>query len=326
MRNFGDERRKYFFIAVNTGLVVDELPDERCRTFYRERSGPELYCAIVGNVVIPSGSPSNSVCSFISGSSAWKDLASVITEQGTVAGVQLSSTWDGYKGIRKFASKTDGIIGYVEAARSISREQIIQALDGLERGTEHALNAGYRHIQLHAAHGYLFNLLLDYRFSPMLDFVAAHIERWANELRKIGVETSLRVSFGTGNKNYDLADGGRALDSMVAYPVDYIDLSHGFYNIDKRLIYPSTPKILAERSRINLAVAKKYPDKDFILSGKSALAWGSALPNNINIGICRDLIANPDFIRTRQDGCTNCMACHYFSLGRSEISCGRWRQ
>jgi NADPH2 dehydrogenase len=326
MRNCDVERRKYFFLAVNTGLVIDALPDERCRTFYRERSGPEVYCAIVGNVVIPSGSPSNNVCSFISDSPTWKDLASAITEQGTIAGIQLSSTWEGYKGIRKFASTAGGITGYVDAAQSISRKQIIQTLDGLERGTEHAVNAGYRHIQLHAAHGYLFNLLLDYRFSPMLDFVARHIERWASELHKIGVETSLRVSFGTGDKEYDLVDGGRALDSMVSYSVDYIDLSHGFYNVDKRLIYPSTPKILAERSKINLAVAKKYPDKNFILSGKSALAWESVLPNNINIGICRDLIANPDFIKTRQNGCANCMTCHYFSLGRSDLNCGRWKQ
>lgn len=326
MRNCGVERRKYFFLAVNTGLVVDALPDERCRAFYRERSGPEVYCSIVGNVVIPGGSPSNSVCSFISGSTTWKDLASAISEEGTIAGIQLSSAWEGYQGIKKFSSKVGGITGYAEAARSISREQIIKALDGLERGTEHAVNAGYRHIQLHAAHGYLFNLLLDYRFSPMPDFVAGYIERWAMELHKIGIETSLRISFGTGDKQYDLADGGRALDSMVRYPVDYIDLSHGFYNVNKRLIYPSTPKILAERSKINLAVAAKYPEKKFILSGKSTLARESVLPNNINIGICRDLIANPNFIKTRQDGCANCMTCHYFSLGRSDLSCGLWKQ
>ena len=324
MPNCGVERRRYFFLAVNTGLVVDALPDERCRTFYRERSGRETYCAIVGNVVIPSGSPSNSVCGFISDSPAWKELAAAISEQGTIAGIQLSSTWEGYRGIRKFASKA-GIVGYVEAARSISKKQVIQALDGLARGTEHAVNAGYGHIQLHAAHGYLFNLLLDYRFSPMLDFVAGHIERWATELHRIGVESSLRVSFGTGNNDFDVADAGRALDSMVSYSVDYIDISHGFYNVDKRLIYPSTPKILAERSKLNLAVAKKYPDKKFILSGKSALAWERTLPKNINVGICRDLIANPDFIRSRQDGCANCMTCHYFSLGRSDISCGRWK-
>lgn len=326
MQSCGVERRKYFFLAVNTGLVVDALPDERCRDFYRERSGPEVYCSIVGNVVIPGGSPSNSVCSFISDSGTWKDLASAISEKGTIAGIQLSSVWEGYQGIKKFSSRSGGIIDYVNAAHSISRQQIIKALDGLTRGTEHAVNAGYRHIQLHAAHGYFFNLLLDYRFSPMPELVAGYIENWAAELHKIGVETSLRVSFGTGDEKCDLADGGRALDEMVEYPVDYIDLSHGFYNVNKRVIYPSTPKILAERSKINLAVAAKYPKRKFIMSGKSALARESVLPENISVGICRDLIANPNFIKTLQDGCANCMKCHYFSLGQSELSCGLWKK
>lgn len=326
MQSCDVESRKYFFLAVNTGLVVNGLPDERCRAFYRERSGPEVYCSIVGNVVIPGGVPSNSVCSFISGSPTWKDLASAISEEGTIAGVQLSSAWEGYQGIKKFSSKVGAIRGYLEAARSISREQITDALDGLERGTEHAVNAGYRHIQLHAAHGYLFNLLLDYRFSPMVGLVAQYIEHWATELRRIGVETSLRVSYGTGDEQFDLADGDHALDGMIRHPVDYIDLSHGFYNVNKRLIYPSTPKILDERLKINLMVAARYPEKKFIMSGKSALAWEGVLPNNISVGICRDLIANPNFIKTRQDGCANCMTCHYFSLGRNDLSCGLWKQ
>lgn len=160
----------------------------------------------------------------------------------------------------------------------------------------------------------------------MVDLVAQYIEHWATELRRIGVETSLRVSYGTGDEQFDLADGDHALDGMIRHPVDYIDLSHGFYNVNKRLIYPSTPKMLDERLKINLTVAARYPEKKFIMSGKSALAWEGVLPNNISVGICRDLIANPNFIKTRQDGCANCMTCHYFSLGRNDLSCGLWKQ
>lgn len=318
--------KRYFFLAVNTGLMSNGLPDARCRDFYRARSGNGLHCAIVGNVVTPNGFGSNDVCSKISGDSAWGNLAEAISEQGAIAGIQLSSTWTGYCGITKFVPKSrdEQAAVYQSLASSLTKSDAIAAFDSLRHGTELAVKAGFRHVQLHAAHGYLFNMLVDRRFSHHADFAIREIESWACELKSIEVETSIRFSMWTGHQAFDHVHPSKFTDEIASLSVDYLDASVGFYNLDKRLIYPSTSQILAERVAATLAIAKRHPNTKLILSGMSSHAWDSELPDNVEIGICRDLIANPNFMRERKNGCTTCMKCHYFSRGFSHISCGHW--
>jgi 2,4-dienoyl-CoA reductase-like NADH-dependent reductase (Old Yellow Enzyme family) len=318
--------KKYFFLAVNTGLMHAGLPDSRCRDFYRARSGHGLHCAIVGNVVTPDGVGTNDVCTKISADSAWQRLADAISEQGAIAGIQLSSTWSGYRGITKFvpSSRDDQAAGYKTLASSLTKNDAIAAFDSLRRGTDFAVKAGFRHVQLHAAHGYLFSLLIDRRFSPHAEFAAKSIEAWAKELKSIQVETSLRFSMWTGHGMFDDDYGNKFIDEIAAFPVDYLDASVGFYNIDKRLIYPSTSQLLTERVAATLAIAERQPGTNVILSGMSSHAWNDQLPTNVHIGICRDLIANPDFLKERTNGCQTCMKCHYFSRGVSHLSCGQW--
>jgi len=100
-----NENKKYFFLAVNTGFVANGLPDQRCYNFYVDRSRHGLHCAIVGNVVIPDGVGSNNVCATISGEEAWRRLALGILEQGALPGIQLSSAWQGFNGMKKFVLK-----------------------------------------------------------------------------------------------------------------------------------------------------------------------------------------------------------------------------
>jgi NADPH2 dehydrogenase len=188
-----------------------------------------------------------------------------------------------------------------------------------------AVKAGFRHVQLHAAHGYLFNLLIDRRLSAHADLATKSIEAWAKELASIDVETSLRFSMWSGHPFLDLDTGDKFADEIAAMPVNYIDASVGFYNIDKRLIYPSTPTLLSARVTATLAIANRHPSANLIMSGMSNRAWDDLLPNNIHIGICRDLIANPNFLQERANGCKTCMKCHYFSRGAENLTCGLWR-
>lgn len=318
--------RKYFFLAVNTGLVNGGLPDARCRTFYRERSRHGLHCAIVGNVITPSGMGTNDVCAKISGAPAWRELAHSIADQGALPGIQLSSAWRKYQGMRSFVSRPEENRGneYREIAAAISLKDAISALDALHRGTELAVKAGFRHVQLHAAHGYLYNLLVDSRLSSHTDIAIKAIDRWANDLASINVESSIRFSMRSGDATLDQEHRDQLVDELAKMPVNYLDVSAGFYNINKRLIYPSTPEILAERVSGTLELAGRLPHAQFILSGMSAHAWDISLPSNVHIGICRDLIANPNFLVDRAGGCKTCMKCHYFSRGDTYLTCGTW--
>lgn len=113
--------------------------------------------------------------------------------------------------------------------------------------SEMARLSGFRHIQLHAAHGYLFGLLFDRRLSPHADMVLSRMADWATVLGGQGIETSVRFSLRTGEAAFD-AEGSENFYAAVAeLPVDFIDVSSGFYNIDKRLIYPGRSDILARR-------------------------------------------------------------------------------
>ena len=139
-----------------------------------------------------------------------------------------------------------------------------------------------------------------------------------------GGESSLRFSLWTGHPSIDKHGQSQFIEIIVSLPVDYLDVSAGFYNVDKRLIYPTLPDVLSSRRTGTLDLARRYPHIQFIMSGKSSGAWDPSLPANVHVGICRDLIANPNFLRDRDQGCNDCMKCHYFSRGQSYLTCGRW--
>ncbi len=320
--------RKHFFVGLNTGFVFDKCPDQRCFDFYAARSGHGLHCAIVGNVTIPGGVGTNANTAEISDNPAWRRLADSIAAKGALAGIQLATVWPFYTGMKNFVSRAnaDEISRRRYMVRSIAVADIERLFLAFRAGSDLAMKAGFGHIQLHAAHGYLLSLLIDCRIYPQADTVLAAIEGWAARSAACGVETSVRVSLRTGDPVFD-ANGREAfLDQIASLPVDYVDLSSGFYEIDKRLIYPSLASIVRQRREESAAVANRHADREFIFSGKSSPAVEADLPTNLHIGVCRDLIANPDYLRDRDNGCISTMKCHYYSRGEAHLTCGRWEK
>lgn len=318
--------RRIFFLGVNTGYVTDGMPDARFIEFYRRRSSAKVHSVIVGNVVVPGGHGSNRSTPTISGEKVWTTIASAIRERGSSPGIQISSVWDGYVGARKFVNtKPDQVI---EAARKLISELgmtgISKVLNAFYEAAQMAIGHGFDHVQLHGAHGYILSLMIDGRINPYAEMVLDRISLLAEFLSDELIENSIRISIRTGDKNFD-AEGGYAFQSRVAaLPFDFIDLSSGFYNIDKRLIYPSRPEILTDRLDESLAIATRFPKKDFIFSGRALLNASLSLPSNLHIGLCRDLIANPKYLSELQNGCQNRGKCHYFSRGEDYLSCALW--
>lgn len=325
MRDLND-RRLIFFVGVNTGFVRNEHPDARFVEFYRSRASPDLHCSIVGNVIIPGGHGSNASTPRISRDEVWGDLAAAIAARGTLPGIQLATAWEGYRGSTSFKSKQPARV--VDDARTLISGMDFRAIDAtltnLEVASEIALMAGFKHLQLHAAHGYLLSLLVDRRLNRHADKVLTRIANWANAVRQDAAESSIRFSLSTGDAHFDGIGRSEFHREIAELPVDYVDVSSGFYNIDKRLIYPSRHEILEQRREETIALALSYPAQRFILSGRAGEQRIQDLPRNVHIGLCRDLIANPNFLATWENGCVNSGKCHYFSRGEPHLQCSQW--
>jgi 2,4-dienoyl-CoA reductase-like NADH-dependent reductase (Old Yellow Enzyme family) len=318
--------RRAFFLGVNTGFVSGNIPDARFLAFYAQRSSPDIHCAIVGNVVVPGGYGSNAVTPSLTNDAVWRDVAAMIGARGSLPGIQLATAWEGYVGVRKFvgAAPARVIAGGRELVAALMPEQITNILNAFDDGASLAVEAGFKHIQVHAAHGYLLSLLVDARINPEALRTLDRLAELGERLRHAQVESSIRISMRTGATAFDTNGSAEFHDAISALPFDYVDLSSGYYNIDKRLIYPARPEVLADRHADSVVIARRHPKRQFILSGQALRHDWSALPANIHLGLCRDLIANPNVLRDTTNGCQNNGKCHYYSRGESHLTCARW--
>lgn len=320
------KKKKCFFLAVNTGYVENETPTSKYIDFHAERSGNGLYCTIAGNVLTPQGHGSNNFCARISDKFEWKLLAKEIELRGAKAGIQISTAWDSYIGQKVFKTKhsNSDLETYKNIAKSFAQNEIIQLFSDLQIASDISVAAGFRHIQLHAAHGYLYNLLLDPFFSPQYELSLELTQKWVEKLKAQKIETSIRLSLVTGVVEIDASQ--IRLKETIQLPFDYIDLSQGLYNINKQFVYPSIADILENRWKMNKEIAKEYPEKRFIASGRlqNITTASRELADNIDLGICRDLIANPNFLVDLKNGCENRMKCHHHSRGEDSLRCGKW--
>lgn len=297
--------------------------------FYAERSGNGLYCAIVGNIVLPSGYGTNDKTPVISASPEWFSVARAIKTAGALPGIQLATTWPDYIGNRKFVGidNRNQESFYREICKSYSSAKLNELRVNLFEGTKLAIDAGFQHIQLHAAHGYLFSLLIDPQFNPKSDEVLKILENWLIFLRQNNIESSVRLSMRTGIEHCDHANlRNKLISDVVNLAPDFVDLSSGFYNIDKKLIYPSIDAIIDQRINQSIQIAENHLTTNFIISGGLGKVEVSRLPRNVQVGLCRDLIASPGFLQTLQNGCKNMMKCHYYSRGEPHLTCGQWDQ
>ncbi|WP_419694399.1 hypothetical protein ACN2CC_28065 [Mesorhizobium muleiense] len=335
----GDQRvgSRFCFAPVNTGFCRNGEPEERLVKFHRERSGPEIAISYVGNVAISPEHRTNDATGYMDHDlSKWRRLSAAIDDNESLPGIQIACRAAPDKAPRKWRNDRRT---FVESARQALTSMPEATLDELWnkfiRAAEKASEAGFKIIQIHAAHGYLLSQLMNRLINVRRDQFGGGInalERMIQDLRNHLPDTILdiRVNLfdGLEEPNEELSYRIEQIGRLIDAGCNMISLSSGIYDIDKFAIYPEASAgnsvyveyarkiaLLFERTKINVAG-----------NIRDVVSLKDTEPLNLMFSIGRPLIADPGFIKNALTGknSTECIwsgHCHYYSRMRPHIEC-----
>lgn len=326
---------------INTGFAKDGVPDKRLVTFHRTRAGLGIGIALVGNVATTLGSRTNDGTAVLSQPHhvpRFADIAAAIGQQGTLPGIQIGDTpdWLGKTSRWKATNQNEEVERLREHVQALSAQALDELLERFEQTVSLAVQAGFRVVEVHAAHGYSLALLLDPDTNRRTDRFASDgpwLAEFCRRMRAGLGEQSLlafRVSGFTGlrDRNADLRRTQILWSRLSSYGADILDLSAGLYTINRTLIYPKQEcgpanlDFVEPLSRVPGVVIVSGAIRDLGLVGR--------LPSNVLIGLGRPLLADPRLVDKLLGGracdvvpCCNRGQCHYGTTSQPSIACGQ---
>ncbi len=317
---------------INTGMYAGGEPTDQGIEFFHLRSGRGITACFIGNVgVIPELTPHDST-GLIRDTRSWRKLCEAIKSAGSSPGVQLNCTPPRYlprRQLERNPLQDEELERYRTLLRAIPETMWRQVEKAFLSSIVLSQELGFEHVQIHAAHGYLFSLVLD----PVINDTRRGLEVLENILHAVAcarsIRGSLRVSWRAGLANDELRakiieDFWRPFRGEIR-----LDISAGYYNIDKSLIYPSREAGQAPLLAEAVALAERHRDSKISVAGN---IWNPfampPLPDNLSFAIGRNLIADPDHLKRMADGramvCDHCDNCHYFSRNLPSLVCPKW--
>lgn len=317
---------------INTGLYLEGNSTDANLRFFQRRSGNGIQLSMVGNIAISHTCMPNATTGVMSENPCWARLSHAIASSECTPGIQLSATVPGYVGQRGFhADDTDSELRkYREHFDAITNTTWSRLEREFLEAIALCLTSGFQHLQLHAAHGYLFALVMDPEINPNRKGINVLISILETLAHSFVGNASLRVSWLTG-LGYDQDRQSCILESWRPFQdCIQLDLSNGYYNIDKTIIYSSHTLGKAPSLQNAIELAERFPNASFRIAGN---IWNpydliNTVPTNLNFGIGRALIADPDHLRKMKLGipmlCNGCDQCHYYSTGQPSITCPKW--
>lgn len=327
---------------INTGFAQDGVPDGRLVEFHRRRAGPGIGVAFVGNVATDMSVRSNSGTAVLASKkdvSIFSKVSQAIKMRGSLAGIQLGDMPIWLSPSHHW--RADNLDHEVQRLRcqieNESLDRLKCVLERFEHSARLAAMAQFDVIEIHAAHGYMISLLLDPLLNSRQDDFG-HNGPWFEDLVSRvraasgpNVLLAVRISGYTGVRSPDEDEVrttlmGRRLQQLG---VDLIDLSAGYYTIDRSFIYPKIGSrqpnlelgtMLAHNTMIPVIISGNLQDLDVL----------KKLPRNAMIGLGRSLLADPDYVskwlEDRKSSIVHCCStgrCHFGSRGKASIACGK---
>ena len=333
---------RFFLAPINTGLAYLGTPTDHFVRFHKERSGHKIGVAYIGNVAVAEQYRTNDGTAVLRRDNldVWSGLARIISNQGSVPGIQLACKVAPAESQRswKCLDRQEFIRRTSLFLSEISRERILQTCEQFVVAAALASEAGFRVAQIHAAHGYLLALLLNRVINKRSDEFGDGLHALARISNGIaskasGLTLDVRISILDGLEEADEERRYRAGQMRRLADIGYriISLSAGMYDVDRRMIYPGR----AQGQRVYvpdaLAMAVSCPATLWNVAGNLGpiADLETQEPNNLTFAIGRPLIADPEFVEKslshRHEEIVRCVFsghCHYFSRGRTQIECG----
>lgn len=267
-------------------------------------------------------------------------LARTISEKGTLPGIQLATAPAWLEPSRTWKPLDVG----AELSRLRSRilkldaDAINQALDRFSTSAALAVQAGFRVIEIHAAHGYLLSLLLSSIINQRRDIFRVDgdwLDRFCQSLRSaVGNHLlAVRISATTGAAPLTQEiEGSIALGKRLCeLGVDILDVSAGFYTYSRHLIYPHyRDESPASAIGPGIEIAQALSQPVIVAGNIRTLDSLAACPSNVLFAIGRSMLADPEIVQKLLSGraeqiipCCSTGRCHFFTRGRTMIECGQ---
>lgn len=319
-----------FFAPLNPGYSENGRIQRGYCDFFVNHAGRETGICYVGNVSLQKEGRSNEGTAVLSSNpdAKWETLAERISLAGSLPGIQLAYNPSQHIMQKAFTTneKSEAIDSYQKYYNSFDNEK--QIIAQFVSAAQRAYSLGFSVIQIHAAHGYLLSLLLSRSISGSTDPRKTKgfeiISSITEKLKTAGALIDIRLSLyeGIDDGADEFGYKSKLFELLIECGIDIISLSNGFYNIDKRMIYPpknntmpifEEAKFLANTHRgilWNVAGNMEY-----------ALIHNSIIPENLSFSLGRQLLSDPQAIIKMKKGefedinpCSECNKCHYYSF------------
>jgi 2,4-dienoyl-CoA reductase-like NADH-dependent reductase (Old Yellow Enzyme family) len=334
---------RYFFAPINTGFSRDGKPLKEFIEFYQQRSGNGIGINYVGNVSIgPDYVTNKNTAYFTDQLEEWTDLTNIISKAGSLPGIQIACRNSTLTPIRRMINnKKEEYIKQVQHdLNKITIDEIYHIIDLFINSAKKAFTAGFKVLQIHAAHGYFLSQMLNEKLNVRKDeFGLDRLKVLTDIITGIRRELShdvildIRISLIDGliEEQQELEYKDKLIQKLVQQDIEMISFSNGIYDINKQLIYPVKQWGHGVFIENVLQYAKNYPH---ILWNGAGNIWDldqlklESLPHNLTFSLGRALIADPKFVNKSLNNnkqsinqCERKGQCHYYSLGKENVGC-----
>lgn len=323
---------------INTGFAPNGIYDERIFYFHERRSGNFITNSYVGNIATSKSSVTNSSTAFFCNENISKltKLARLISDHGSVPAIQIGSRISALAPQKEWIGNSSKHIEFSSnELTQLSTCEIQKEIDLLISIAIQLADCGFIVVQLHAAHGYFLSRLFNRVVNKRLDkFAFGRFEWISDALAKFKqfapqslLELRLNIKDGVEKSNIELPYKKSLVRAIVNIGFVRLSLSNGFYDIDKNFIYPSEKSFAMGSFSFASDMATEFQHCTISVAGNilSCITQRTNIPENLAIALGRPLIANPlavvGFWNNLPPICNFCGDCHYFSKGRSSLTC-----